>query len=85
MPPDQASAEPSGWETIEALFAALESPLLSYALRLIGERGVSLAVRDRPHVGDPEIVSGQADRGRLSHRAASLVPETFEQPELEHA
>src|SRR5205807_6101701 len=41
MPPDQASAEPSGWETIEALFAALESPLLSYALRLIGERGVA--------------------------------------------
>ena len=41
MPPDQASAEPSGWETIEALFAALESPLLSYALRLTGERGVA--------------------------------------------
>jgi RNA polymerase sigma factor (sigma-70 family) len=41
MPPDQASAEPSGWETIEALFAALESPLLSYVLRLIGERGVA--------------------------------------------
>jgi RNA polymerase sigma-70 factor (ECF subfamily) len=41
MPPDQASAEPSGWETIQALFAALESPLLSYALRLIGERGVA--------------------------------------------
>jgi RNA polymerase sigma-70 factor (ECF subfamily) len=41
MPPDQASAEPSGWETIETLFAALESPLLSYALRLIGERGVA--------------------------------------------
>src|SRR6266567_1381657 len=41
MPPDQASAEPSGWETIEALFAALESPLLSYSLRLTGERGVA--------------------------------------------
>jgi RNA polymerase sigma-70 factor (ECF subfamily) len=41
MPPDQASAEPTGGETIEALFAALESPLLSYALRLIGERGVA--------------------------------------------
>ena len=41
MPPDQASAEPSGWETIEALFAALESPLLGYALRLTGERGVA--------------------------------------------
>jgi len=41
MPPDQASAEPTGWETIEELFAALESPLLSYALRLAGELGVA--------------------------------------------
>jgi RNA polymerase sigma-70 factor (ECF subfamily) len=38
MPPDQPKAEPSGAETIEELFAALESPLLSYALRLVGER-----------------------------------------------
>jgi len=38
MPPDQFSTEPSGAETIEELFAALESPLLSYALRLVGER-----------------------------------------------
>jgi len=36
MSPDQASAEPSTWETIEELFAALESPLLSYALRYAG-------------------------------------------------
>ena len=41
MPPDQASAEPPGWETIEELFSALESPLLNYALRLVGQ--VSLA------------------------------------------
>ena len=41
MPPDEASAEPPGWETIEALFAALESPLLSYALRLAGDPGVA--------------------------------------------
>ncbi|HSU57210.1 MAG TPA: sigma-70 family RNA polymerase sigma factor [Candidatus Dormibacteraeota bacterium] len=41
MRPDEASAEPSGWETIEELFAALESPLLGYALRLSGERGVA--------------------------------------------
>jgi RNA polymerase sigma factor (sigma-70 family) len=41
MPPDQASAESSGWETIEELFAALESPLLSYALRLAGDPGVA--------------------------------------------
>jgi len=37
MSPDQASARPPGWETIEELFTALESPLLSYALRLAGE------------------------------------------------
>ena len=36
--------------------------------------GVGLyADRDRPDVLDPEIVSGQADRSRLSHRAASLA------------
>ena len=40
-PPDQASAEPRTGETIEELFAALESPLLSYALRLAGERGLA--------------------------------------------
>lgn len=36
-PPEQTSAQPSGAETIEGLFAALESPLLSYTLRLVGE------------------------------------------------
>jgi len=41
MPPDRASAEPPGWETIEELFAALESPLLSYARRLAGELSVA--------------------------------------------
>ena len=41
MPPDQASTEPPGWETIEELFAALESPLLSYALRLTGDAAVA--------------------------------------------
>ena len=35
MQPDQAKAMP-GCETIEELFAALESPLLGYALRLSG-------------------------------------------------
>jgi RNA polymerase sigma-70 factor (ECF subfamily) len=39
--PDPASAEAPGWETIEELFAALESPLLSYAMRLTGERGAA--------------------------------------------
>ena len=41
MPPDEASAEPPGWETIEELFTALESPLLSYALRLGGDAGAA--------------------------------------------
>ena len=41
MSPDQASAEPPGWETIEELFAALESPLLSYGLRLTGDGGAA--------------------------------------------
>jgi RNA polymerase sigma factor (sigma-70 family) len=35
-PPDEASAEPPGWETIDELFAALESPLLGYAFRYTG-------------------------------------------------
>lgn len=39
MRPDPARAEPSGWETIEELFAALESALLSYAMRLAGGLG----------------------------------------------
>jgi RNA polymerase sigma factor (sigma-70 family) len=37
--PDKTSVQSP--ETIEVLFAALESPLLSYALRLAGERGVA--------------------------------------------
>jgi len=41
MSPDQASAQPSRRETVEGLFAALESPLLNYALRLVGERSVA--------------------------------------------
>jgi len=41
MTNDPASAEPPGAETLETLFAALESPLLAYALRLIGRRSVA--------------------------------------------
>src|SRR3989441_9423936 len=37
MPPEQTSAETSECDTIEELFAALESPLLAYALRLTGD------------------------------------------------
>jgi len=40
MPTNQVS-EPRGWETIEELFAALESPLLSYAQRLVGDLSVA--------------------------------------------
>jgi RNA polymerase sigma-70 factor (ECF subfamily) len=36
--PDTASTESQRFESIEELFSALESPLLSYALRLLGER-----------------------------------------------
>src|SRR5262245_55260514 len=39
--PDTASAEPPRFQSIEELFAALESPLLSYALRLLGERALA--------------------------------------------
>jgi RNA polymerase sigma factor (sigma-70 family) len=39
MRPDQPGAGPPPAETIEELFTALESPLLSYALRLAGEHG----------------------------------------------
>ena len=41
MRPDQAKPEPSRPETIEELFEALESPLLCYALRLMGERSLA--------------------------------------------
>jgi RNA polymerase sigma factor (sigma-70 family) len=39
--PDKASAEAPEWELIEELFAALESPLLGYAMRLLGDAGVA--------------------------------------------
>lgn len=41
MRPDQASAGPSRPEMIEELFGALESPLLNYTLRLVGERSLA--------------------------------------------
>ncbi|MBI3880998.1 MAG: RNA polymerase sigma factor [Verrucomicrobia bacterium] len=41
MQPERASVKPTGSETIEALFAALESPLLAYALRLAGDRATA--------------------------------------------
>jgi len=41
MRPDETSVEPPRWETIEELFAALESPLLGYALRYTGEAALA--------------------------------------------
>ena len=41
MRPDETSAESPGRETIEELFATLESPLLGYALRYTGEPGLA--------------------------------------------
>jgi len=41
MRPTEASAESPGPETIEELFAALESPLLGYAHRCAGELGIA--------------------------------------------
>ena len=38
---DEASAESPGGETIQSLFTALEAPLLNYALRMSGERGLA--------------------------------------------
>jgi RNA polymerase sigma factor (sigma-70 family) len=35
--PDDSSAPPPQWETIEQVFAALESPLLLYARKLLGD------------------------------------------------
>jgi RNA polymerase sigma-70 factor (ECF subfamily) len=41
MRPDEASAKSPGWETIEELFTALESPLLGYALRYTGDQALA--------------------------------------------
>src|SRR5262245_24995314 len=41
MQPEQASAEPAEGQTIEQHFTALESPLLGYVLRLVGQISVA--------------------------------------------
>ena len=38
---DETSASTPEWETIEQVFAALESPLLAYARRLLGDFAVA--------------------------------------------
>ena len=40
-PPDDPDASSLEWETIEQVFAALESPLLAYARRLLGNSSVA--------------------------------------------
>ena len=39
--PDETTAPTPEWETIEQVFAALESPLLAYARRLLGDFAVA--------------------------------------------
>ena len=41
MRTDETSAESPKWETIEELFTVLEGPLLGYALRYTGDRGLA--------------------------------------------
>ena len=83
---DPASTDPPRSESLEELFAALESPLLIYALRLLGERSLAEdAVQDafmKLHVQFAEVreprrwlyrtVHNQA----LNHRrdTAKIVP-----------
>ena len=39
--PEESGASPPEWATIEEVFASLESPLLAYARRLLGDFGVA--------------------------------------------
>jgi len=39
--PEEASVSPPEWATVEQVFAALESPLLAYARRLLGDLGAA--------------------------------------------
>ena len=41
MRPESSSAKPAPVQSVEELFAALESPLFAYAMRLAGSRGVA--------------------------------------------
>src|SRR5436309_2082799 len=74
MRPDQASAGPTRPETIEELFEALESPLLSYALRLVGERGLAEDIVQeafmRLHVNFAEVREPRRWLYRTAHNLA---------------
>jgi len=84
--PDETSMPPPPWATIEQVFAALESPLLAYARRLL--RDFSLAediVQDafmKLHAQFPKVLAPQPWLYRTVHnlavdhqrRASRLVP-----------
>ena len=66
MPPDQASAGPPGAESIEELFAALESPLLGYALRLVGERSLAEDIVQEAFVRAYQNLDRHRDEARFT-------------------
>ena len=72
--PDEASAQAPGWATIEELFAALESPLLAYALRLTGDRAAAEDVLQEAfmklHVQFDEVREPRAWLYRTVHNLA---------------
>src|SRR3977135_4366612 len=74
MRPDQASAGPKRPETIEELFEALESPLLSSAPRLVGERGLAEDIVQeafmRLHVNFAEVREPRRWLYRTAHNLA---------------
>src|ERR1041384_1269396 len=87
--PDETRAEATGAETIEELFAALESPLLAYALRLVREQAVAEdLVQDaflKLHAGFHEVRAPRRWLFRTVHnlalnhqrRAAKVIPLDF--------
>ena len=97
--PDQAAQSPQ-WDSIEELFAALESPLLGYALRLTGDRTIAEdLVQDafmKLHAQFAEVREPQRWLYRTVHNAAlnhrrdsaktiSLSPAETHQPHESHA
>jgi RNA polymerase sigma-70 factor (ECF subfamily) len=86
--PDEANAQAPGGATIEELFAALESPLLAYALRLTGDRAAAEDVFQEAfmklHIQFDEVREPRAWLHRTVHnlalnhqrRAVKIVPLT---------
>jgi RNA polymerase sigma-70 factor (ECF subfamily) len=72
--PDETSTETPECETIQGLFAALESPLLSYALRLLHDRALAEdAVQEafvRLHAHFPDVRDRRAWLYRTVHNLA---------------